>query len=130
MDRLTTRKSNFLLPKRGNDAVSVLQCVDRLAAIEDILGDEYDLDRLRELVEAGREQEFQRQFQRHLKRFDIMPPKKISKKDSSMELTDFNTCDLVEELKKREGVDVYVVENGRCMHVAASGPALVLVVTD
>ena len=30
------------------------------------------LDRLRELVEADREQE----FQRHLKRFDIMPPKK------------------------------------------------------
>ena len=28
---------------------------DRLAAIEDILGDEYDLDRLRELVEADRE---------------------------------------------------------------------------
>ena len=34
---------------RGDD-------VDRLAAIEDILGDEYDLDRLRELVEADREQ--------------------------------------------------------------------------
>ena len=30
------------------------------------------LDRLRKLVEADREQE----FQRHLKRFDIMPPKK------------------------------------------------------
>ena len=28
--------------------------VDRLAAIEDILGDEYDLDRLRELVEADK----------------------------------------------------------------------------
>ena len=28
---------------------------DRLAAIEDILGDEYDLDRLRELVQADRE---------------------------------------------------------------------------
>ena len=27
------------------------ELVDRLAAIEDILGDEYDLDRLRELVE-------------------------------------------------------------------------------
>ena len=27
----------------------------RLAAIEDILGDEYDLDRLRELVQADRE---------------------------------------------------------------------------
>ena len=46
---------------------------DRLAAIEDILGDTYDLDRLRELVEADRNQE----FQRHLKRFDIMPPKKL-----------------------------------------------------
>lgn len=29
--------------------------VDRLAAIEDILGDEYDLERLRELVQANRE---------------------------------------------------------------------------
>ena len=29
--------------------------VHRLAAIEDILGDEYDLDRLRELVQADRE---------------------------------------------------------------------------
>lgn len=29
--------------------------VDRLAAIEDILGDEYDLDRLRELAQADRE---------------------------------------------------------------------------
>lgn len=28
---------------------------DRLAAIEDILGDEYDMDRLRELVQADRE---------------------------------------------------------------------------
>ena len=33
---------------RGDD-------VDRLAAIEDILGDEYELDRLRELMEAVRE---------------------------------------------------------------------------
>lgn len=29
--------------------------IDRLAAIEDILGDEYELDRLRELVEADKE---------------------------------------------------------------------------
>lgn len=85
-----------------------------------------DLDRLRELVEADRKQE----FQRHLKRFDIMPPKKISKKDSRMELTDFNTCDLVEELKKRKGVDVHVVENRSDMFVMAEGPAVVLVVTD
>lgn len=31
------------------------ELVDRLGAIEDILGDDYDLDRLRELVEADRE---------------------------------------------------------------------------
>lgn len=76
--------------------------IDRLAAIEDILGDDYDLDRLevmvnqcmtlrnevaerfsitakipldrlRELVEADRQQE----FQRHLKRFDIKPPRPV-----------------------------------------------------
>lgn len=31
------------------------EVVDRLAAIEDILGDEYDLDRLRELAQADKE---------------------------------------------------------------------------
>ena len=31
------------------------EVIDRLAAIEDILGDEYELDRLRELVQADRE---------------------------------------------------------------------------
>ena len=31
--------------------------VHRLSAIEDILGDDYDLDRLRELVEADRDNE-------------------------------------------------------------------------
>lgn len=31
------------------------EVIDRLAAIEDILGDKYDLDRLRELVQADRE---------------------------------------------------------------------------
>lgn len=31
------------------------ESVERLAAIEDILGDDYDLDRLRELVEADRD---------------------------------------------------------------------------
>lgn len=31
------------------------KCLNRLAAIEDILGDEYDIDRLRELVEAEKD---------------------------------------------------------------------------
>lgn len=52
MERLTERGYNgFAIPRRGTDAVSMLQAIDRLASIEDILGDEYDLDRLRELVE-------------------------------------------------------------------------------
>lgn len=54
VERLTIRKSDFALPMRGSDAVSVLQCVDRLADIEDILGDDYDLDRLRELIQSDR----------------------------------------------------------------------------
>ena len=33
----------------------IARAFDRLAAIEDILGDDYDLDRLRELVQADRE---------------------------------------------------------------------------
>lgn len=33
----------------------IANAFDRLAAIEDILGDDYDLDRLRELVEADRD---------------------------------------------------------------------------
>lgn len=33
----------------------IAKAFDRLAAIEDILGDEYDLDRLRELAQADRE---------------------------------------------------------------------------
>ena len=42
---------------KGKDRTNcgALMLIDRLAAIEDILGDEYDLGRLRELAEADRE---------------------------------------------------------------------------
>ena len=62
MERLTGRRDgrtyivgcpDFVLPKIIG--LIIQQTVDRLAAIEDILGDDYDLDRLRELVEADRE---------------------------------------------------------------------------
>lgn len=55
MERVTIRKSDFAVAKRGSDAVSVFQAIDRLASIEDILGNDYDLDRLRHLVEADRD---------------------------------------------------------------------------
>ena len=39
----------------GCNGCPIANAFDRLAAIEDILGDDYDLDRLKELVEADRE---------------------------------------------------------------------------
>lgn len=62
MERLTGRKEDghayvigcpeFEVPKEAN---TVLQSVaDKCADLEDILGDTYDLDRLRELVEADK----------------------------------------------------------------------------
>ena len=52
MERLTIRRKNGViqsdLKQKGN-------AMSRLATIEDILGDNYVLDRLRELVQADRE---------------------------------------------------------------------------
>lgn len=44
--------------RQGDDGCKtcpIAKAFDRLAAIEDILGDEYDMDRLRELAQADRE---------------------------------------------------------------------------
>lgn len=51
MERLTVWNSYFAVPKTGDFCVAI----DRLASIEDILGDDYDLDHLRELMEADRD---------------------------------------------------------------------------
>lgn len=53
MKRLTERLPNGVI--RVNFIEAKENAVSRLAAIEDILGDEYDLDRLRELAQADRE---------------------------------------------------------------------------
>ena len=64
MERLTVFDGEFWIHKNfppvEEDRVDeFIDCVKelaaRLAAIEDILGDEYDLDRLRELLEVNRE---------------------------------------------------------------------------
>lgn len=52
MERLTGRWPCGLANYPENN---LPQIIDRLAEIEDILGDAYDLDRLRELVEASKE---------------------------------------------------------------------------
>ncbi len=47
-----------------------------------------------------------------------------------MELKDVKTCELVEELKKREGVSYYWAEPYEDKNIKVNGPALVLVVID
>ena len=79
--------------------------IERLAIIEDILGDEYNLGRLRELMEADRNQE----LQRHLKRFDIMPPKNRPEIDKA------GTCYIEREL------DVVPVRHGKWIRLQHSG---------
>ena len=52
MKRLTERLENGVV--RVNFVEAKESAVNRLAAIEDILGDEYDLDELKEVVQAKR----------------------------------------------------------------------------
>lgn len=47
-----------------------------------------------------------------------------------MELANVKTCDLVQELAKREGVSAQTAEPYEEMVVQVNGPAAVLVVTD
>ena len=62
VERLTVWRKDGRASIANRDGATPLQqtmkitdVIDRLAAIEDILGDEYDLDRLRELAQADRE---------------------------------------------------------------------------
>ena len=47
-----------------------------------------------------------------------------------MELNDVKTYELVEELKKRKGVEVKIAEPHKDMAVSVNGPAVVLVIID
>lgn len=47
-----------------------------------------------------------------------------------MKVEDFKTCELVEELKKREAVETHMAEPYEDLTVTVNGPAIVLVVTD
>lgn len=62
MERLTTYRADGRAAIANNDnatpkkqMLKIPKVIDRLAAIEDILGNEYNLDRLRELAKADRE---------------------------------------------------------------------------
>lgn len=55
MERLTKKRDTPLVMSMWPGDSRSLRIYNRLAAIEDILGDDYDLSRLRELVEADRD---------------------------------------------------------------------------
>lgn len=45
-------------------------------------------------------------------------------------LSEFKTCDLVDELKKREGAETHIAEPYQDTAISVNGPAVVLVVID
>lgn len=49
---------------------------------------------------------------------------------SREQLSEYKTCDLVEELRKREGVETHIAEPYQDVAVSVNGPAVVLVVID
>lgn len=53
MERLTERIGNMVINVKY--ATQHETAIHRLVTIEDILGDDYDLDRLREIVQADRD---------------------------------------------------------------------------
>lgn len=55
---------------------------------------------------------------------------KERKRRKKMNIKDFKTCELVEELKKREGVETHIAEPYKDLTVDVNGPAIVLVVID
>ena len=55
MERLTEYGKYGFAKIKNNKKFYIRNTIERLAKIEDILGDNYDLDRLRELVEADRD---------------------------------------------------------------------------
>lgn len=49
---------------------------------------------------------------------------------SREQLSEFKTCDLVDELRKREGVETHIAEPYQDVTVSVNGPAVELVVID
>lgn len=77
-----TKCSRRKTGKCNSSADCVMFAAERLFAIEDILGDDYDLDRLRELVEADRDG-----------RCVVMPVRGYTDKDGEQALSSaMNTC--------------------------------------
>lgn len=51
-------------------------------------------------------------------------------KRNKTEIRNYKTCELVEELKTREGVETHVAEPYEDVNVQVNGPAIVFVIID
>lgn len=51
-------------------------------------------------------------------------------KQSNIQLRNFRTKELVEELKTREGVETKYAEPYQDFNISVNGPAIILIVTD
>ncbi len=54
----------------------------------------------------------------------------LAENDPIEKRKDIKTCELVEELRKREAVETHIAEPYKDLTVTVNGPAIVLVVTD
>jgi hypothetical protein len=52
------------------------------------------------------------------------------KEEREMELNEVKTCELMEELREREGVEIVQAEPYQQMDISVEGPAVILIVTD
>lgn len=61
---------------------------------------------------------------------DCNPGQRVRGGENDMDIKDFPTCELVAELKKREGVETHTIGPSASITVKADGPAIVFVVLD
>lgn len=47
-----------------------------------------------------------------------------------MDIKNISTCELVEELKQREGVEAHLTEPYKDIEISVNGPAVVLMIID
>ena len=85
-------------------------------------------DRIKHLKSAPTHHYGKRQRERaiELEKVKIKALRPVSREHVS----EFKTCDLVDELRKREGVETHIAEPYQDVTVSVNGPAVVLVVID
>lgn len=85
-------------------------------------------DRIKHLESAPTHHYGKRQRERaiELEKVKIKALRPVSRE----QVSEFKTCDLVDELRKREGVETHIAEPYQDVTVSVNGPAVVLVVID